>query len=263
MKNLYIDGLNAIWRAKVSFGAPSEDPYVVTYNFFRNLKATVEQFKPNKIFFVLEGKPQFRFDLYPEYKGNRLQKYASSSNDNVHLNKNKIIELLEYLTITQIKPIGFECDDAINTLVQKESAEEHIIISNDSDYTQIISESVKVFNPIKKVFLEKPDYDYLSWKSLVGDKSDNITGKLGDKTAQKLLKDNVKFGKWLEDSENNAIYNRNYQLIKFQTINYDQLIFSYGINNFEMLKEKFIEMKFPSMVEEKYWTKFVETFKNL
>src|SRR3974377_2201126 len=103
-KILFIDAHNAMWRASIGFGpkktsaptqsspesgtedgwemvpgppAPPEPPkerteeYVLIFNFFRNLRPIIEQFQPDKAFFVLEGHPQFRYDLYADYKANR------------------------------------------------------------------------------------------------------------------------------------------------------------------------------------------------
>jgi len=53
--------------------APNED-HILIYNFFRNLRPIIEVFSPDKCFFVLEGHPQFRYDLFSEYKANRIVK---------------------------------------------------------------------------------------------------------------------------------------------------------------------------------------------
>ena len=67
------------------------------------------------------------------------------------------------------------------------------IISSDSDFTQLLNsfeENFRIYNPVKKSFVEKPDYDYVTWKALRGDPTDNIAGipGVGDKTAEKLCK---------------------------------------------------------------------------
>ena len=48
--------------------------------------------------------------------------------------------------------------------------------------------NLKLYNPIRKKFIETPEHDYVTWKALKGDSSDNIPGfkGVGNKTASKL-----------------------------------------------------------------------------
>ena len=57
MKVLFLDAYNLIYRAKSGF---TKGDYYVVYNFFRGLRPLVEKFSPDKVYFVLEGAPQFR-----------------------------------------------------------------------------------------------------------------------------------------------------------------------------------------------------------
>lgn len=264
-KIIYIDGHNFMWRAKISFG--KTDPSVntefnITFNFLRNLRALIELQKPTEINFVLEGKPTFRYEAYPDYKANRLVKTASAqeTKDNFHVNKRKIIELLQFLPIKIIKPTNFECDDVISTLVKLNQDKHQVIISNDSDYIQILNiPNLEIYNPFSKKNMKQPDYNYLEWKSLAGDKSDNISG-IGDKTAQKLLKNNEKLNKWMSVSENESLYKRNKFLIEFKTVPVEDFIITQGVLQPDLLKEEFCKLQFNSLLTEKYFAKFIETF---
>ncbi len=66
------------------------------------------------------------------------------------------------------------------------------IISSDTDYIQILNEldNVKLWTPVRQHFREATDYDYVSWKSMVGDSADNIKGVkgIGKVRAEKILK---------------------------------------------------------------------------
>jgi 5'-3' exonuclease len=216
--------MNAMWRANIKFGASKDDKddsYAMTYNFIRNLKATVEQFKPDKVYFVLEGRPEFRYNLLSSYKANRIVKTAAQQEirDLFRENKYKIYEILENLPLTVISHTDYECDDVINTLVRKNKEHENIVISNDSDYIQLLQVEglhVQIYNPFSKKFMEAPSYDYVQFKSLKGDSSDNIPGIMGPKKAEKTLaKENFVDGLSVEDIQ---IYQRNMVLISFVTI---------------------------------------------
>ena len=60
MKVLLLDGYNLIYRAHY---APARGEYSTVYCFFRSLRAQVEKFNPDKIYFVLEGYPRRRMEL--------------------------------------------------------------------------------------------------------------------------------------------------------------------------------------------------------
>lgn len=52
-KILIIDTHNALHRANIIFGEDNSE-YVMIYNFFRNLRSTIELLQPTKVFFALE-----------------------------------------------------------------------------------------------------------------------------------------------------------------------------------------------------------------
>lgn len=279
-KVLLIDGHNFMWRANVGFKPPTKtpDPYsvedkktpsdefVLIFNFFRNLRPVIEQFKPDKCFFVLEGHPQFRYDLYADYKANRkiIKVGAQQENkDRFYKLKDVIISLLKHLPITIAKAEHYECDDVINTLTENMKDEDITILSNDSDFIQVLQKgytNVKLYNPYKKDYVTPPDYHYVAWKSLSGDKSDNIPGLMGDKTAQKTLADPKKLDKLLEQEEKRAQFNINRELIEFKMVPIEEILLEEGLANFDILKEEFAKMEFNSIINDKSWEKYVNTF---
>lgn len=280
-KVLLIDGHNFMWRANVGFKPPAKapDPYsaepikpapsdefVLIFNFFRNLRPVIEQFSPNKCFFVLEGHPQFRYDLYADYKANRriVKVGAQQENkDRFYEHKDLIISLLKYLPITLAKAQHYECDDVIATLVENMKDEDITVLSNDSDFIQLLQKgysNVKLYNPYKKDYVTPPEYNYVAWKCLCGDKSDNIPGVMGDKTAQKTLADPDKFQKVLAQEEKRAQFNMNRQLIEFKQIPIEEIRLEEGTTNWDALKAEFAKMEFNSIINDKSWTKYVNTF---
>lgn len=289
-KVLIIDGHNFLWRANVSFKPPVkeaapppidvwgfENPnqstvkppseeFIVIFNFFRNLRPVIEQFAPTKCFFVLEGHPQFRYDLFADYKSNRrLIKTGSQqeSRDKLYKHKDTIVSLLKHLPITVAKAEHYECDDVVATLAENMKDEDVTILSNDSDFLQILQKgftNVKVYNPYKKDYMVAPDYHYIAWKALSGDKSDSIPGMMGDKTAQKTIADPKKLEKFLELEEHRAQFSINRQLIEFRQVPMDEIKIDEGVANFDILKQEFTKMEFNSIVNDKSWKKYVDTF---
>lgn len=295
-KVLLIDTHNAIHRANITFGkfeheickecvnekhivdlhckcgsAYSEDgfcygnKYLIVYNFFRNLRPLIERFSPDICFFVLEGRPQFRYDLYPDYKANRIIKYASKPEtaEKISFAQNEIVRLLQYLPVSICRDAGAEADDVINTLAHNMKDEDITIISNDNDYIQLLQQgfsNLKIFNPIKKEFMEAPAFLYVAWKILAGDKSDNIPGLLKPKLVMELINNPEKLKQFLSIEENRANFNINKQLIEFKIVEDNNIIIQKGVKNFDILKREFEQMKFFSIINEDSWKKFTSTF---
>lgn len=290
-KVLLIDGHNAIWRANVSFGPPTphrskEDNldqcdcgspwdvegqfcygqrYSVVYNFFRNLRPLIEEFGPDKCFFVLEGHPQFRYDLYADYKANRIIKKASraEAQDKVMEAMEVILLLLPHLPITVVRAAKYEADDVVATLCENLKTEDLTVISTDTDYIQLLQRNytqIQIYNPIKKNYMEAPSYPYVAWKCLNGDKSDNIPGILKPKSALTTITDPVLFKKFLEVEENRANFNINRQLIEFHPVPTEEIEWQEGQRNFQFLYEAFKQMKFETIIKSQTWDRYVNTF---
>jgi 5'-3' exonuclease len=264
---MLIDGHNMLWRANMSWGKDKNDKsnHVMIYNFFRNLRPLVEQFSPTKIFFVMEGHPKHRHEIYSEYKANRIIKTASKqeTHDKFHLDKKEIIRLLKYLPVTICKAGNYEADDVIATLAENLKEENVIIISNDTDYIQLLQKgfsSIKIYNPVRKSFVEAPSYLYLAWKSLRGDPSDNIPGLMSDAKAEKLVKTPSLLREWMELEENRANFSINRSLIEFAKVPEEEILIEEGHANFNSLKEEFIKMEFLSLIKDSTWNKFCQTF---
>ena len=290
-KVLFIDAHNAMWRANTTFGDAKQkhqrtldtgaqcacganwnfdtkscpQDYVVVFNFFRNLRPLIEDFEPAKCFFVLEGHPKFRYDLFADYKANRLVKQAMKQEVHAKFlhDSEIIINLMQYLPITTCRAANYEADDVIATLCEDMKTEDLVVLSNDSDYIQLLQRgyaNMAIFNPIKKDFMEAPAYPYVAWKCLNGDKSDNIPGLLKPKKALDTVINPELFKKFMEVEENRAGFNVNRQLIEFRSVPVDEISIKDGIRNFDFLKKEFEKMKFESIINEQSWKKYCKTF---
>lgn len=265
MKVLLLDAYNLIYRAKSGF---LKGDYPVVYNFFRGLRPIIEQFSPDKVYFVLEGNPEFRTNLNDAYKANR-----SNSDRSFHEQKAQIIEIVKScFPITTVRHPKLECDDTIATLVKHhhQMGDQCTIVSGDSDFIQLLNffDNCKLYHPIKKSFIDKPDYDYVTWKALRGDITDNISGipGCGDKTADGLVRDPELMTEYLKkDPIRQQIFERNVNLIRLVDFSDDLSVLEKtdGISDWEQLYDLFSDMGFESMLKEKTWNKFIQTFGGL
>ena len=264
-KVLLLDGYNLMYRARYS--GMNKGKYSAIFNFFRGLRPLIEKFNPDICYLVLEGRPVKRLENDANYKGQRVY----TNEDNFSEQRREMIRILKsYFPINIARHKDYECDDVINYLAKDlHNEDECTIISSDTDFIQSISETVKLYNPVKKDYIEKFDYDYVSWKSLVGDKSDNIEGfkGIGNKRAISLLSDKTKFDELMSISENRNKFENNMFMIRFHDMSEDSrdIEFSFPKNtDWNLLKKEFINFEFNSIIgKEKTWEKYVKTFKNL
>lgn len=128
-----------------------------------------------------------------EYKGTRDEE----KNKKVFSYEDDTTELLNHAGVKNMYPGILEADDVISWLCDK--IEEHkVVVSVDQDMLQLVNENTTVYSPIKNIIIDVNNFkevtgvdknNFLRYKSLVGDKSDNLPGveRCGPKTAQKLL----------------------------------------------------------------------------
>lgn len=268
-KVIILDGYNLMYRARYATRFRTETSAI--FNFFRSLRSIYEEFDFDIAYMVLEGKPVKRIEatkkLFGEstYKAQRVYE----DKDNFSSQRKEIQEILkEAFPIKIVKHPYHECDDICNYYANYVHKDDEVtIISSDTDFIQSINEKTKLYNPLKKAYIKKPDFDYVLFKALKGDSSDNIEGfkGVGEKTALKLCNDSKKLNEFIDSEEKTSKLLHNKFMVKFHEI--DDIenikIISEGKKfNEKYVFDKFTKYEFKSIIEnEKYWKKFKETFK--
>jgi DNA polymerase-1 len=192
MKSLIIDGSNLLFR--VYWIANSKPRYVNSngnwtapaYLFLKSLKSLQDKFKPEETWLCWDKKinypsTNYRKQLAPEtYKQNRDSDLANK----VHEQYDLIEPWLETLGIKQMYPWNLEADDIISWL-SKEKCISSVIVSVDKDLLQLIDGNTSFFDPIKKKLIDLENFEeelgvkveeFVNYKALLGDKSDNVDG---------------------------------------------------------------------------------------
>ncbi len=264
MKVLLLDGYNLMYRARYGF---AKGPHSTIFSFFRSLRPLVEKFDPDQVYFVIEGYPKQRMTLLPEYKATRVY----DDKDDFQRQKRYIINILkESFPIHVVRHPDHECDDVIGNLVETtHKDDECIVVSTDTDFIQLYNtcKNVALYNPVKKKYVPHPGFDYVTWKSLKGDGSDNIEGfhGIGDKRALAMVNNRELLNSFLDKDQNRLMFEKNYRLIKFFDLSNEMhKLENYGpVANWDTVREAFIELEFFSMTNDKSWEKYVKTFQNL
>lgn len=269
-KVLILDGYNLLYRARYS--GMNKGDFSTIFNFFRSLRPLIEKFNPDTAYFVLEGMPKKRLELLSEYKGQR----EYHNKDNFSQQRRDIIEILwEFFPISLVKHPDYECDDIAAHLAKEhdDGNTEVTIVSSDTDFIQIISETVKVYNPVRKDYVAGTEYDYVMWKALRGDSADNIEGfaGIGDKRAKAIVENEEKLEDFLNKDDNRTKFEMNLNLISFhdlvednevENIKFFQTPFAPKWDSLKQLfKDKY---NFNSMVKtDKSWNNYINTFDKL
>jgi DNA polymerase-1 len=200
---LLIDGNNLAYRCKFVFQLSNREQDVsVTYGFLKVLESLNKKLKPTSVIVAWDSKvPKFRRHFVPEYKINRHK----DEDPDDRANFNRQMDELHYYILPRMGTLSVkrnytEADDLLHQASIMSLHEESIIITGDKDLLQSLSRKTKVYSPSKEKLYTVKDFEeeynlklsqYVWWKALQGDGSDNIPGvqKVGEVTATKILKE--------------------------------------------------------------------------
>tara|TARA_R110000782_G_scaffold84561_2_gene164894 strand:- start:1474 stop:2493 length:1020 start_codon:yes stop_codon:yes gene_type:complete len=208
---LLIDGLNIFLRAFAVNGSLNEKgvPVGGITGFMRSLAFAIREMEPTRVIVVYDGAggSKRRKKINPNYKSNRTPKRVTkfdafnSLEEEKESMKIQFRRLLTYLELLPIDVYGVdnvEADDVIAYISQNILEKEVIIMSADQDFLQLVNDRIVVWSPNKKkyyteeqIFTEYgiPAHNFLMYKCLMGDKSDNLEGikGLGPKKIMKVI----------------------------------------------------------------------------
>lgn len=268
MKVALLDGYNLMHRAR--FGMRQGESYIV-FNFFRSLRPIIAEINPDLVYLVLEGVPTHRIQLDADYKANRVIEPGTPHADEMaefRRQKRVILDTLALFPIKLAKHDELECDDAIASLcVDVHHDDECTVVSTDTDFIQLLKPNgnVKLYNPVKKEYITPVDHDYVIWKALRGDKTDNIPRVEGitDGKALKIVNDPNRLNEVRKDPVLGPQFERNLTLVRFKTGDHDNIQITHGAPDLDKARSTFRDLKFFSMVNDTAWKNYTKTFQRL
>lgn len=201
---LIVDGSNLLFQMFYGMPArivgPGGKAIQGTLGFVGALLKILRMTEPTHIAVLFDGEHEnSRNRLDGDYKANRTDFHQVPEEETPFSQMPDVYAALDYLGICHAETVSCEADDWIAGYA-RETRDEVIIASQDSDFFQLIRDHVRVLRYrgehsvlCDRAYIQEklgivPE-QYADFKSLTGDASDNIRGaeKIGPKTAAALL----------------------------------------------------------------------------
>jgi len=201
---LVIDGLNLFFRNFAMLNmVNSKGTHIGGLGgFLRSLGALIRQIEPTQIYLIFDGPGATiaRKNINTNYKSNRNILRITNweiFEDIEEEHESKVDQLIRLITYLKTLPLNLvsvekaEADDVIaylSKILVKSKDDQVFIVSSDMDFLQLVDENVVVYRPIEKKYYTKQKVkekfgvlkeNFLIYKTLLGDVSDNIKGVKG------------------------------------------------------------------------------------
>lgn len=156
--NIIIDFSNLFHRMKhqtIKGASDDERIGMVMHQILIGMRSAWKKFDADRCILALEGK-SWRKHVYPDYKMNRVAQRLKRKPSEIEMDEefqkaaNDFIEYIDlYTNVPAISSPNAEADDVIATYIFDRPDEQHIIVSSDSDFHQLICPNVKMFDAMK------------------------------------------------------------------------------------------------------------------
>lgn len=194
-----VDGSSYLFRAYHALPPLTTvkgQPTGAIYGVVNMLRRLMKDYKPEKIAVVFDSKEKnFRHQLYPEYKANRM-----IMPDELQCQIEPLYKLIRAMGLPLILMPGVEADDIIGSLAKEAKAHGlfTLISTGDKDFAQLVDQDIILINTMSADILDRarviekfglPPEKIIDYLALIGDSVDNIPGipKVGPKTGVKWM----------------------------------------------------------------------------
>ena len=164
-KYVLVDTANTFFRARhVVRGDVNTKVGMALHVTFNSVKKAWHDFNADHIVFCLEGR-SWRKDIYAPYKRNRQESRDALTPKEQEEDKlfwetfdsfNKFISEKTNCTVLQHNQL--EADDLIAGWIQNHPNDNHVIVSTDGDFAQLISDNVEQYNGVSNITTKKDGY---------------------------------------------------------------------------------------------------------
>lgn len=199
---LVVDGLNLSFRYRDYTNGFIDD-------YLKTVRSLARSYKTGRIIIAADqGSSSYRKSIYPEYKANRKEKYATQTPEEkekfeIFFNNWEETVLVLQQEFDVLRFPGVEADDIAGYIVKnmaKFDFEQLWLISSDADWDLLLQSGVSRFSYVtrKEITIDNwfdkyecQPHQYVDLKTLMGDTGDNIKGVegVGPKRALQLIQE--------------------------------------------------------------------------
>jgi 5'-3' exonuclease len=181
MTYILVDSANCFFRSRhVVRGNAEEKLGMSLHIMFNSIKKAWQDFQGKHVVFFLEGR-SWRKDFYEPYKKNRAETRAAltpAEQEEDKLFWETFDQFKEFITektnCSVLQHPRLEADDLIAGWIQQHPDDDHVIISTDSDFVQLIAKNVKQYNGVTGVTITHEGYYDEKGKPVVDKKTSAI-----------------------------------------------------------------------------------------
>jgi hypothetical protein len=155
-KYILVDAANLFYRCRhVTQGDAFTKAGMSLHLIFRSMRKVWREFKGEHFVCCLEG-GSWRTELHPEYKAHRrvakLQ-LTTKEREEEEVFRQTFDDLTRFISehsrITVLHSPGIEGDDFVARWIQLHPTDEHVILSGDSDFVQLLAPNVTIYDGIR------------------------------------------------------------------------------------------------------------------
>lgn len=178
MSFILVDTANTFFRARHVIRGDAEIKIGMAFHITLNsIKKAWQDFEGKHVVFCLEGR-SWRKDYYEPYKRNRSDARAALSPTEQEEDKlfweafDTFKEfIIDKTNCTVLHHPQLEADDLIAGWIQSHPNDNHVIISTDSDFEQLIAPNVKQYNGVSETTITHEGYFDAKGKSVIDKKT--------------------------------------------------------------------------------------------
>jgi len=183
MNYILVDTANTFFRARHVIRGSTEDKVGMSiHTILGSVRKAWRDFNGNHVVFCLEGR-SWRKDIYEPYKRQRSEARAAQSPREAEEDRvfwETFDEFKDFITnktnSTVLHHPQLEADDLIAGWIQSHPNDNHIIISTDGDFAQLIAPNVKQYNGVMEITTTHEGYFDAKGKPVVDKKTGEAKG---------------------------------------------------------------------------------------